>query len=88
MTLFLSHLKQQLDAESPGWEENTQIILDNAPWHVTNELKARMAKLQLPIMYASPYSYTTAPAEYCFSALKLGDLNPDKLPTGKRYVTL
>ena len=43
-----------------------------------------MAKMELPIIYSGPYSYSTAPIESVFAALKLGDLNPDRLPTGKR----
>ena len=35
-------------------------------------------------MYSAPYSYATAPIESVFAALKLGDLNPERLPTGKK----
>ena len=44
----------------------------------------RMEKMGLPIIFSGPYSYSTAPIELLFSALKLGDLNPDRDPTGKK----
>ena len=84
MTLFLQHLKRQLDMESPGWEQSSYILLDNAAWHSNPEMKTRLAKMELPIIYSAPYSYSTAPVERAFAALKLGDLNPDRLPTGKK----
>ena len=34
MTMFLRYLERQLDLESPGWQEDTTILLDNASWHV------------------------------------------------------
>ena len=40
--------------------------------------------MNLPIIFSGPYSYSTAPVELVFSALKFGDLNPQKLPTGKK----
>ena len=47
-------------------------------------MKQRMARMDLPIIYSGPYSYSTAPIELVFGALKLGDLNPSRLPTGKK----
>ena len=47
-------------------------------------MKLRLARMQLPTMYTAPYSYSAAPVELVFAALKLGDLNPNRLPTGKR----
>ena len=42
--------------------------------------------MSLPIIYSGPYAYGAAPIEKVFAALKLGDLNPERLPTGKKYV--
>ena len=84
MTLFLQHLKRQLDMETPAWEQSSYILLDNAAWHANPEMKSRLAKMQLPVIYSAPYAYATAPVEKAFAALKLGDLNPDRLPTGKK----
>ena len=35
MLTFLTHLCRQLDHETPGWQENSTILLDNAKWHTT-----------------------------------------------------
>ena len=50
-------------------------------------MKQRLARLGLPIIYSGPYSYSSAPIESMFAALKLGDLNPDRLPTGKKSLS-
>ena len=84
MTTFLRYLVRQLDRETPGWQANTTVLLDNAAWHQSPVMKQRLAKMQLPIIYSGPYSYTSAPIELVFAALKLGDLNPERLPTGKK----
>ena len=60
------------------------ILLDNAAWHTSASMKLRLSKLGVPIIYSGPYSYSAAPVELVFAALKLGDLNPDRLPTGKK----
>ena len=84
MTMFLRVLCRQLNCETPGWQESSTILLDNAKWHTNTSMKQRLAKMMLPIIYSGPYSYSTAPIESVFGALKLGDLNPNKLPTGKK----
>ena len=84
MTLFLRYLVRRLDLETPGWQENSTILLDNAAWHTNPIMKQRLSRMQLPIIYSGPYSYSTAPIELMFAALKLGDLNPNRLPTGKK----
>ena len=84
MTTFLRHLMRQLDHETPGWEENTTLLLDNASWHTNLEMKQRLAKLVPHVIYTGPYSYSSAPIELLFAGLKLGELNPERLPTGKR----
>ena len=87
MTTFLRYLVRELDRESPGWQETTTILLDNAAWHTNQVMKQRLARLDLPIIYSGPYSYSSAPIESMFAALKLGDLNPDRLPTGKKSLS-
>ena len=84
MTLFLRYLERQLDLETPERQENSTILLDNAAWHTNPLMKARLARMKLPIIYSGPYSYTSAPVESVFAALKLGNLNPNRLPTGKK----
>ena len=58
MTTFLRHLMRQLDHETPGWEENTTLLLDNASWHTNLEMKQRLAKLVPHVIYTGPYSYS------------------------------
>ena len=82
--LFFRHLARQLDIESPGWQEDTVILLDNAPYHSSAETRAFFKKMQLPVMFTAPYSYSAAPIELLWSSLKLGELNPERLSTGKR----
>ena len=84
MVTFLRYLTKQLDIDSPGWQENSTILLDNAAWHTNPVMKERLARLKLPIIYSGPYSYAAAPIESVFAAIKFGDLNPDRLPTGKK----
>ena len=84
MTTFLRYLSRQLDLQSPGWQENSTILVDNAAWHSNAVMKERLARLQLPLIYSGPYSYSSAPIELMFAALKIGDLNPERLPTGKK----
>ena len=87
MITFLRYLARQLDRETPGWQEDTTILLDNASWHCNAVMRARLARLELPIIYSGPYCYSSAPCEQVFAALKLGDLNPQRLPTGKRSLS-
>jgi len=87
MTTFLRYLSRQLDIETPGWQEEATILLDNAKWHSNAKMKERLARMQLPIIYSAPYSYTTAPVESAFAALKFGELNPDRHPTGKKSLS-
>ena len=75
-----------MDLESPGWQDETTILLDNASWHNKPLMKKRLAKMGLSIMYSGPYCYSSAPLELVFAALKFGYLNPNRLPTGKKKV--
>ena len=40
--------------------------------------------MDLKVIFTGPYSFTSAPIEMLFSALKRGEINPDKRPTGKK----
>ncbi len=31
--VFMRHLVKQLDVETPGWEDDSIILIDNAPYH-------------------------------------------------------
>ena len=43
--------------------------------------------MNVPVLFSGPYSYSSAPVEMVFAALKLGDLNPERLPTGKKSLS-
>ena len=59
-------------------------LLDGAKYHTGSEVRQYMRKLKLDVMWSAPYSYDSAPIETVFAHLKLGDLNPDECPTGKK----
>ena len=82
--LFLRHLTIQLDKDTPGWQEDSIILMDNAPYHTGEEIRDYMRKMQIPIMYTAPYSYSASPIETLFAHLKFGELNKRDEPTGKK----
>ena len=82
--LFLQHLIVKLDQDSPGWQYNSIILMDNAPYHTGEEIRDYLRKMQIPIMYTAPYSYSASPIETLFAHLKLGELNKRDDPTGKK----
>ncbi len=82
--LFMRSLVQLLDRESPGWQEDSVILLDNAAYHVGKQAREYFRKMQIPLMYTAPYSYSSSPIETLFSMLKLGELNEAGDETGKR----
>ena len=88
MVTFLNHLINQLDLETPNWRDNTCILLDGARYHTGTKLRKYMRKMQLDIMWSAPYSYSTAPIELLFGALKFGELNPGNQSTGKKALHL
>ena len=81
---FLHRLAGQLDGEDPDWRDNTILVLDGASYHRGAETCRVLAALQIPTMIAGPYGYDAAPAEKLFALLKVGDLNPFGIKTGKR----
>ena len=82
--LFLRHLIAQLDLETPGWQEDSVLLADNAPYHVSAQAREYLRKLQVPCMFSGPYSFSAAPIETLFSLLKLGELNKAHASTGKK----
>ena len=84
IALFLVQIIKKLDDESPGWQEDSIILWDNAPYHSSTESMSLLSRLGLPVIFSGPYSYSAAPIETLFSHLKLGELNPQGLSTGKR----
>ena len=60
------------------------MIWDNAPYHKSKDALKMLERLRVPIMYTGPYSYDAAPCELFFAAFKMEDVNPNKLPMGKK----
>ena len=84
MLIFLLHLIKVLDLERPGWKDDTLLLLDGAKYHTGARVREHMRKLELQVIYSAPYSFSTAPIEMVFGALKTGELNPDGHKTGKK----
>ena len=84
MLALLIGLMNLLDMENPEWREDTIFLFDGARYHVGSEIRTYMRQLELEVMWSAPNSYSTAPIEMVFGALKFGELNPDGLKTGKK----
>ena len=84
MALFLLALTKALDSETPGWREDTVFLWDNASYHRSQETKVIIQRLGLKIIYSGPYGYSASPIEMLFGGLKVGEINPQLLTTGKR----
>ena len=82
--LFLRYLIRHLETDNPNWRSNTIFLLDGARYHTSEEMREHLRKMEISLIYSGPYSYSAAPIERLFSALKDGDLNPEKISTGKR----
>ena len=84
MEVYLHHLAAKLDSEHPRWREDTIILMDNAPYHKSSQIMKVFKKLRMPVCFFGPNSYNTAVAELIFANLKTVDLNPERLPLGKK----
>ena len=84
MLVYLQHLITRLDEETPGWKEESVILLDGARYHTGEAIRRYIHKMQISVIWSAPYSYSTAPVESLFSCLKFGELNPNRLPMGKK----
>ena len=80
----MQHLIKQLDSESANWRASTTFLFDRAKWHTGEEMREYFRKMEVQVIYSGPYSYSTAPIELLFGALKRGELNPEQKPTGKK----
>ena len=81
---FLQRLVITLDGEDTYWRDNTIIMLDGAVTHRSEETRRAMAALRIPAVIAGPYGFDGSPCEKLFAHLKVGDLNPWSIKTGKR----
>ena len=60
------------------------LLFDNASYHTSEETRAILSALGLKTIYSGPYSFSGAPIELLFGGLKVNEINPDGLHTGKR----
>ena len=84
MKMFFQHFAKKLDKENKNWRSETVILLDNASYHNGREIQKLFSDLKIPIIYTGPHSYDAAPCELLFAAFKCKDINPRKIPTGKK----
>ena len=84
MWVFLRHLVAHYDSYDPNWREDTYLLMDGARYHTGSDIREYLHKMQLQVIWSGPYSYSSAPIELMFGGIKFGELNPDRLPMGKR----
>ena len=60
------------------------VILDGAPFHKSKSTMKLLEALEIPVLFTGPHSYAAVPCELFFGAFKKADINPRKVPTGKR----
>ena len=84
LLLFFQGLLQKLDHQSPDWRDGTVFLLDGARYHTSAEIITHFEQLRVQVMFTAPYSYESSPIERLFAGLKLGELNQERGPTGKR----
>ena len=70
MLLFIMKLVNQLNQDTPDWMSKSVLLLDNAKYHVSEETRNGLKKMQVPVIYSGSYSYSSAPIELMFSGLK------------------
>jgi len=70
MMLYMRYLLRRLDEEEADWRDNTVFLFDGAKYHTSEEMKAYFRKMDIKVIYSGPYSYTSAPIELVFGALK------------------
>ena len=84
MELYFRALAAKLDQERPNWRRDTVIFVDGAKYHQSADFLPVAAELRLPYMVLGPHSYDAAPCELVFAHFKRADVNPRKVPTGKK----
>ena len=84
MGVFLTKLVGKLSAEDVNWRTKTVIVQDNAPYKKEFGVLEQLKRQGCTSVFLGPYSFSAAPCELLFAALKRGNLNPENLPCGKR----
>ena len=81
---FLDSFADLLDQLYEDWRSDTVFLFDGASYHRSNEVLEAFQKQGMRVLILGPYSFTGAPIELYFAALKRGDLNPLKETLGRR----
>ena len=63
---------------------DTRILMDNASYNKTDEVKEHIQRLKMPVIFSGPYSYDAAPIERFFGYFKQGRVMPEIEPAGKK----
>ena len=84
MSMYIKRLVGLLDSEDKHWRYNTVILHDGARYCQSNSMLDLIKSMRIPFMLSAPHSYNISPIEMLFGAIKMGNLNPDNLATGKR----
>ena len=84
MECFFRQLVLKLNKDRIDWRDNSIVLMDNASYHKTSNSLQLYESLRMPTMFTAPHSYDVAPAELFFAHFKSVDLNPDRLPMGKK----
>ena len=83
MLMFLSRLASVLSQETADWRADTVMLLDNAAYHRSAEVRAALVKLGVQVVLSGQYAYAAAPCELFFAYYKREDQNAVRRPTGK-----
>jgi DDE superfamily endonuclease len=68
--LFMVKLCEHLHHINQRWRDDTVIMLDNAPYHRSKQIRSKLDLMKVPLMYLGPYQFKMAPAEVFFSFIK------------------
>ena len=83
MLMFLSRLANVLSQEDKDWRINTYLLLDNAAYHRSKEVRQCLLNLGVKTILSGQYAYHAAPCERFFAYYKREDQNPSRIKTGK-----
>ena len=76
MELFFCHLIDLLDSKDKGWRKDTIILMDGAPYHLSNDMMEFYRHHRIPIIFTGPHGYQASPIETFFAHLKNSNINP------------
>ena len=84
MEVFFTHLINMLDEKDRYWRKNTIFMCDGASYHTSEVMRNFYKTNNVPLLFTGPHSYAASPIELFFAAFKKGDVNPNKVATGKQ----